>query len=314
VYPDRRIPGLPDTESPITVDNIKEVSDRLRTEFRTKSGSLASLTYVSQTYKVCYVTYSHILIDQLGLSTPSLPILKSMIQTEVPKSLKGSRTWIEKLPTEEPVDRAFARMIESYPDLAKRASAIREKYEERRKGAPPKSAPKEQVDPLVLGLREFGRPIVRDAIVMFYALERAIRELESTGNLSGDNDCLDYHRRVYEFYTNAMDADSTGYDGIVARKGDSLTEAMKRASVVQNKSVRLHENQKFYPRRFLDAFLDAHDEITTGTMFFLFVDVVKMMREVLIKKEQQQEYTITKNKLIKIGNLDAANRIPYPAR
>ena len=49
-------------------------------------------------------------------------------------------------------------------------------------------------------------------------------------------------------------------------------------------------------------------------MFFLFVDVVKMMREVLIKKEQQQDYAITRNKLIKIGNLNAANRIPYPER
>jgi hypothetical protein len=311
--PDRHIPGLPDTTSPISVNNIKEVSDCLRTEFRTKSGSLTSLTYVSQIYKVCCVTYSHILIDLFRSSTPPLLILKSMIQAEIPKSLKGSSTWIEKLPTEEAVDRAFARMTELYPDLEKKATAIKDKYEERRKGAPPKSAPKVQMDPLVLGLREFGRPIVRDAIVMSYALERAIRELESTGNLSGDNDCLDYHRRVYEFYTNPMDADSAGYNGIVARKADSLTEAMKRASVVQDKSVTLHEKQAFYPRRFLDAFRGAPSEITTGTMFFLFVDVVKMMRDVLIKKEQQQDYAITRNKLIKIGNLNAANRIPYPA-
>jgi hypothetical protein len=312
--PDRRIPGLPDTNSPITVDNIKEVSDRLRTEFRTKSGSLTPLTYLSQIYKVCCVAYSHILIDLLRLPTPPLPILKSMIQAEVPKSLKGSSTWIEKLSTEETVDRAFARMTELYPDLEKKASAIKERYEERQKGAPPKSAPKVQADPLVLGLREFGTPVVRDAIVMSYALERAMHELESTGSLSGDNDCLDYHRTVYELYTNSKDANAARYNGILARKADSLTKAMRRASVVQNKSVTLHEKQAFYPQRFLDTFLGAHSEITTGTMFFLFVDVVTMMREVLIKKEQQQDYAITRNKLIKIGNLNAANRIPYPAR
>lgn len=320
--PDRQLPGLLDPTTPITVDNFDEVMDRLKTEMKTKTVSLESLRSVIQVFKVYCVTYSHVIVDQLKLTrlpAPTAPV-KKWIRDDVVKLLKGLDVSIPKRPLGETANGAFARIAVLYPKLEERVLAIKAKYEKRAAPVATKATPKTSAaNSMAQSLKDFGSRIVRDAIMMCYALERALRELETHGLLGAEANAVEYHRRIYDFYTRGRSQPNPEavYQGIVAQKADPLTETFKRADVVQGTNTDDRVQTEFSPHLFLSEFGKVNApqrKLTTRTLFFLFHDAVKMMETVRSKKEERESYADERNKLIRSGNLNVANKLPFPSR